>query len=31
MGVLKIGQETDLEVLRGGRKETMKITPGSRD
>jgi len=31
LGVLKIGQETDLEVLRDGKKETMKITPGSRD
>ena len=31
LGVLKIGQETDLEVLRDGKKEAMKITPGSRD
>ncbi len=31
MGVLKIGQETDLEVMRDGKKESMKITPGSRD
>ena len=31
MGVLKIGQETEMEVLRGGEKKTLKITPGSRD
>ena len=31
LGVLKIGQETDMEVLRDGKKETLKITPGSRD
>jgi Tol biopolymer transport system component len=31
LGVLKIGQETDIEVLRAGKKETLKITPGSRD
>jgi Tol biopolymer transport system component len=31
LGVLKIGQETDIEVLRDGKKETLKITPGSRD
>jgi Tol biopolymer transport system component len=31
MGVLKIGQETEIEVLREGKKEALKITPGSRD
>jgi Tol biopolymer transport system component len=31
MGVLKIGQETEMEVLRAGKKEVLKITPGSRD
>ncbi len=31
LGVLKIGQETEMEVLRDGKKETLKITPGSRD
>jgi hypothetical protein len=31
MGVLKIGQETEMEVQRAGKKEVLKITPGSRD
>jgi Zn-dependent M28 family amino/carboxypeptidase len=31
MGVLKIGQETDIEIVRDGKKEALKITPGSRD
>lgn len=31
MGVLKIGQETSMEVLRDGKKVELKITPGSRD
>lgn len=31
MGVLKIGQETTLEVLRDGKKVELKLTPGSRD
>ena len=31
MGVLKIGQETEMVVSRGGEKKTLKITPGSRD
>ncbi len=31
MGVLKIGQETALEVMRDGKKVELKITPGSRD
>jgi S1-C subfamily serine protease len=31
MGVLKIGQETDMEIMRDGKKEALKITPGSRE
>ncbi len=31
MGVLKVGQETEMEVQRAGKKEVLKITPGSRD
>lgn len=31
MGVLKIGQETDMEIMRDGKKVELKITPGSRD
>lgn len=31
MGVLKIGQETEMEVMRDGKKETFRITPGSRE
>ena len=31
MGVLKIGQETELEVQRAGQREVLKITPGSRE
>ncbi len=31
MGVLKIGQETAMEVQRAGKREVLKITPGSRD
>jgi Tol biopolymer transport system component len=31
MGVLKIGQETEIEVQRTGKREVLKITPGSRD
>ncbi|MDB6072239.1 MAG: ywaD 2 [Verrucomicrobiales bacterium] len=31
MGVLKIGQETEIQVQRAGKTETLKITPGSRD
>lgn len=31
MGVLKIGQETEIEVRRAGKSEVLKITPGSRD
>ncbi len=31
MGVLKIGEETGIEVQRGGKRELLKITPGSRD
>lgn len=28
---LKIGQETEIEVLRAGKSVIMKVTPGSRD
>ena len=31
MGVLKIGQETEMEVQRTGKRQTLKITPGSRE
>ena len=31
MGVLKIGQETEIEVQRAGNREVLKVTPGSRD
>lgn len=31
MGVLKIGQETEIEVQRAGQRQTLKITPGSRE
>ncbi|MCB1097389.1 MAG: M28 family peptidase [Verrucomicrobiae bacterium] len=31
LGAMKIGQETEITVLRGGEKVTMKILPGSRD
>ena len=31
MGVLKIGQETELIVQRAGKREVLKVTPGSRD
>jgi Tol biopolymer transport system component len=31
MGALKIGQETEMDVMRGGKRVTLKITPGSRE
>jgi S1-C subfamily serine protease len=31
MGALKIGQETEMDVMRGGQRVTLKITPGSRE
>ena len=31
MGVLKIGQETEMEVQRAGQRQVLKVTPGSRD
>jgi S1-C subfamily serine protease len=31
MGALKIGQETEMEVMRGDKRVTLKITPGSRE
>ena len=31
MGVLKIGQETEMVVTRAGKQEILKVTPGSRD
>lgn len=31
LGAMKVGQETEITVLRKGEKVTMKIVPGSRD
>lgn len=31
LGALKIGEETEIEVLRNGERRKMKITPGSRE
>ena len=31
LGAMKVGQETEITVLRKGERVTMKILPGSRD